>query len=709
MSVIQNLRTKYAKVVGALIGVSLVGFILMDAANGPLQSLFGNDTSVAKVNGEKIESKEYQERLADYEALVPLFSQGKAMDEATRSQIRQQTLDELVYESLIEDDIQELGITVTEVEKKEMFGAENPDPMVQQFPYFKNPESGQFDPQYITAFEQQVPKMEDANQRQKLQSEWAALKRFVVRNRLTQKYNALLMNGINTPTFALKQTVKESGEGTSVRFVKIAYASIPDADVKVTDAELNDYVKSHKSQYTTDQPVRNMEYVTFDIAPSSEDTAASLGTLQKLYNDFEATTKNETFVNRNSEVQFNKQYISRKNLQSPSADSIFAMPLGKVMGPFFEGGAYQMIKVVDRKQMPDSVKAQHILIAVNETRDDSAAHKMIDSIKAVALTGGISFDTLAARLSEDPGSKATGGSLGYFAQGQMVPEFNDVAFNGKAGDLETVKTQFGWHLIKVNDQKDFQPAVQLAIVAKMLQPSQATNEAAYSKAINFAGKAGGQNFDKEIAAAGLQKKIADGVKATEFSVTGMGSARDIVRWLWDSKTEVGAISQPFPVDGQWVIARLAGKQEAGLMALDAKLKPQIEAMVKAKKKADLIVAKYSKVKSLEEASTMSAQPILQADSFTIANPFAPNIGFEPKVVGYAFYDGLKPGTTSPAIKGNEGVFFISPIMRYTQPQDPNLMEQTRMSSQMQMQQTLGTILQESLRKGANIKYNPKGM
>ncbi len=707
MSVIQKLRTKYAKLVGALIGVSLVGFILMDAANGPLQSLFGNDTSVARVNGEKIESTDYQQRLADYEALVPLFSQGKPMDEATRAQIRQQVLDELVYESLIADDIKDLGITVTDAERKELLGAEAPDPMVQQFPYFKDPQSGQFNPQYIAAFEQQVPKMEDVNQRQKLLNDWEALKRFVVRNRLTQKYNALLMNGVNVPTFALNQSGKEAGEGTSVRFVKVAYASIPDADVKVTDEDLNNYLKAHTEQYTTDQPVRNMEYVSFDISPSGEDTAGSLGALQRLYNDFAATTNNETFVNRNSEVQFNKQYISRKNLQSPSADSIFNTPVGSVVGPYYEGGGYQMIKVVDKKQLPDSVKAQHILIAVNETRDDSAAHKLIDSLKAVATAGTVPFDSLAARFSEDPGSKANGGSLGYFGQGQMVPEFNETAFNGKPGNLETVKTQFGWHLIKVNDQKDFGPAVQLAVVAKTLQPSQATNEAAYGRAIAFAGKAGGKNFEKEIAAAGLQKKVADGVKSTDFSLNGIGPARDMVRWLWEDKTEVGGVSQPFPIEGQWIVARLAGKQDAGLMTLNATLKPQIEARVKAEKKADLIAAKYKDVKSLEQASTRSNQPILRADSFTIVNPFAPNIGFEPKVVGYAFYNGLKAGATSPPIKGNEGVFFISPVMRYTQPQPPNMMEQQRMSTEMQSRQALGTILQQSLRRGATIKYNAK--
>src|SRR5690606_21110173 len=144
-----------------------------------------------------------------------------------------------------------------------------------------------------------------------------------------------------------------------------------------------------------------------------------------------------------------------------------------------------------------------ILIAVNQTRDDSAAKKTADSLLA-ALKSGAIFDSLAQKFSEDPGSKEKGGDLGYFPYGAMVPEFNDAAFLGNIGDLKVVKTQFGYHIIKVNDQRNFAPAVKLAIITKPLEPSTETENNAYAKANEFAGKnSNGKSFDDAIKQQGL--------------------------------------------------------------------------------------------------------------------------------------------------------------------------------------------------------------
>jgi peptidyl-prolyl cis-trans isomerase D len=708
MSVIQNLRTKYAKVVGGLIGVSLIGFILMDASNGPLRSLFGNDTSVATVNGDKIDAKDYQQRINDYELLVPLYSKGQPMDENTRMQIRQQVLDEMVYEKLVEDNMEKLGIQVTDAELKDLTHGNTPDPMVQQFPYFQDQQNGGgFNPQYIAAFEKQVPQIPDANQREQLTKSWDALQRFVARGRRIQKYNALVMNGVNFPRFIGDRTANDAASFASVRFVKIPYTTVPDAEVKVTDEDLNDYVSKHKAQFTSDQPSRSIDYVSFDVLPSHEDTMQSLGALQAVQAQFASASDPTAIVNRNSDVPYVEKYYNKKTFPSAMADSILSRPVGTVVGPFYEGGAYQMIKVLDRKEMPDSVKAQHILVAANANRDDSAAHRLIDSIKMMAASG-TSFDSLAKKYSDDPSNKDKGGDLGTFAQGMMVPEFNDAAFNGKAGDLKTVKTQFGWHLLKIGEQKNFQPATKLAVIVKGLQPSQSTNEAAYSKALEFAGKNGeGKAFDAAVTKNGLQKRVAERVKVSDQQITGLGSARDIVRWMWDKKTDVGAVSSPFNLEGRYVVAKLSGTQEAGLMKLDMTTRPQIEAIVKAQKKGDLLAKRYANVKTLDAASAQSKQPIQSADSFSLANAFAPTIGFEPKVVGYAFYQGLKQGATSPAIKGADGLFFIAPTARFTKPMDPSQAEQQRMMVAMQTRNSMGQAIQEAARKGASIKYNAR--
>lgn len=712
MSVIQNIRTKYAKVAGFLIALALVGFILMDSANGPLSGLFGRDTSVAKVNGNKIDRKTYDERYSDYETLYEVYAKGRPLDDATRAQIRQQVLQELVYQELVKDQMEKLGVQITEQEQKDMTHGAMPDPMVQQFPYFADPNTGQFNAQYIAAFEKQVPQIQDPNQREKLLGQWASLQRFVGNGRLTQKFNALVVNSVYTPSFLAKAAALDMGSTASVRFVKIPFTTVEDSKVPVSEAELKDYLQKHKAQYSIDEPTRSIEYVTFDIVPSAADTARSLGMLNNLKAEFATAPDAAVFVNRNSDNPFDSTYVTKKTLQSPMADSILSQPVGAVVGPFYEGTSYSLVKVVNRKQQPDSVRAKHILIAVNTNggRTDTAAHVLIDSLK-MAIQSGANFDTLASRFSDDPGSKIKGGDLGYFAQGMMVPEFNDVAFKGKTGDLETVKTQFGWHLIRLVDQKDFQPASQLAIVSKQLASSTETNNSIFSKANEFAGKnTTGKAFDEAIKKQGLNKKVAENIRINDFTVNGLGSSRDLVKWMYDAKTN--DISTPLVIENsRYVVAKLSNVQEAGIINLDANTRPQVEALIKAKKKADIIAGQYKNVASLEAVSGTSKQPIQQADSFNASNSFAPNIGFEPKVVGYSFYAGLKQGAVSPAIKGMDGVFFISPITRTiaTQVADPNAMSQQKMMGDMQNKNALSGMLQQVFQKNASIKYNPKNL
>lgn len=107
-------------------------------------------------------------------------------------------------------------------------------------------------------------------------------------------------------------------------------------------------------------------------------------------------------------------------------------------------------------ESPETVKASHILFTVN--KDDSAdvaKQKEQAAIKAAARAKkGEDFNKLAKELSEEPGAKETGGDLGYFSKDRMVPEFATAAFSQKTGEIgKPVKTQFGWHVIKVTDKK----------------------------------------------------------------------------------------------------------------------------------------------------------------------------------------------------------------------------------------------------------------
>ncbi|MDZ4742751.1 MAG: peptidylprolyl isomerase [Verrucomicrobiota bacterium] len=110
----------------------------------------------------------------------------------------------------------------------------------------------------------------------------------------------------------------------------------------------------------------------------------------------------------------------------------------------------------DRFTRPDMVEARHILILVPEGSDATvkAAKKKIAEDALARVKKGEDFAVVAAAVSEDPGSKTKGGDLGLFGRKQMVPEFEEVAFSAKTGEVSKVfETPYGYHFLKVTDKK----------------------------------------------------------------------------------------------------------------------------------------------------------------------------------------------------------------------------------------------------------------
>lgn len=107
-------------------------------------------------------------------------------------------------------------------------------------------------------------------------------------------------------------------------------------------------------------------------------------------------------------------------------------------------------------QSPDTVKASHILFMVKKDDSEGAVKQKLDAAQKAAERAkkGEDFTNLAKELSEEPGAKDSGGDLGFFSKDRMVPEFAEVAFKQTPGDIsDPVRTQFGWHVIKVTEKK----------------------------------------------------------------------------------------------------------------------------------------------------------------------------------------------------------------------------------------------------------------
>jgi peptidyl-prolyl cis-trans isomerase D len=728
MSVIQTIRNKYGKIAGAIIALALIGFIVQDARNGSFGGFFrSNDNTVVKVNGTKIDPKEYQVRLKEYETLYSMFNKNRPIDDATRAQMNEQVVQMMVYETVVNEECDKLGIQTSEEEKKDMIYGENADPLVRQFQIegqqiFINPQTNQFDPQIIKQFEKAIAEDPQKNDPTgKLREQWEVVKSYVRNNARVNKYNAMFTGAAYAPAYLAKRSTTDQNSLAAIKYVKVPFSTISDNDVKVTDDEIKAYMQKHSAMFETDQQTRTLEYVSFDIVPSSADTGRQIDALNQVKSDFAAATDNKSFVNSKSDEtnSYTGAYFNKRTFTSRYADTISAQPVGSVFGPYYENGAYKLTKIEDRKTLPDSVHARHILVKTKEraqeVRSDSAAKQRLDSAIA-ALKSGVPFDSVEARFSDDhqPNKEKAGEYwLTLMQRPGFVKEFGDFAFEGNKGESKTVKVSSdnysGYHYIEILDQVGIAPAVKLATITKVLSPSDSTVNAIYGKANEFAGKnQTAAEFDATVKKQNLDKRIGENIKVSNFSITGLGPSREVIRWAFAHK--VGDVSAVFQLGEQrYVVAKLAAIDEKGMAGITAANRPMLEQRVKEEKKADLISKKFGASGSLDAIAGASGQQVQQSDSVTLGGAYIGGLGYEPKVVGYSFCNSFQPNTVSPGIKGQGGVYFITVLNRNVPQIDPNLMQmimgQQRRQQEGQMRNAISQQLQPAEIKKADVKYN----
>ena len=730
MSVIQTIRNRYGKIAGGVIAIALIGFIISDARNGSFGNFFGgHDSNVMTVNGVKIDPKEYQQRLKEYETLSMIYNKTKTLDDAQRAQMDEQAVQSIVEEVVIGEQCDKLGIQTSDDEKKEMIYGPNVDPMVANFtlegqPIFINRDTHQFDASIIKQFEKEITdQAQKVDPTGKYKEQWDAVKKYVTRRSRINKFHMMKTNSVYVPLFVSKQVATDQSSMAAIKYVKVPFTSVADNDVKVSDEEVKDYMAKHAALFQTDEPTRSIEYVSFDINPSSADTARALSALTDIKADLAAAKEKDTkgFVNNKTDDPnaYTEAFLNKRTFTSRFADSIMEAPVGSVYGPYYENGGYKITKIVDRKSLPDSVKNRHILVLTkaqgNDVATDSAAKMKLDSAIA-EIKSGVKFDSVVQKYSVDDGSKSQGGeSTITLIQRPNVPkEFGDFIFEGKTGETKTVKVSndnfAGYYYIEIMEQKGISPAVQTATIVKNLAPSDSTVNAIYGKANEFAGRNTTPDlFEGTIKKQNLDRRIGDNIKVTNFSITGLGPAREVVRWMFEHK--VGEISPVFQLGQQrYVVAQLISVAEKGMVPLSAANRPQIEQKIREEKKADMISKKYSG--SLDAIAAASGQQVQQADSVIAGGGFVAGLGYEPKVIGYSFDPGFQVNTVSPGIKGMGGVYFVTVLNRTSSqlPSDQNLLMQIlasqRRNQEMQLMNGVNQSLQQTIMRKADATYNP---
>jgi peptidyl-prolyl cis-trans isomerase D len=517
----------------------------------------------------------------------------------------------------------------------------------------------------------------------------------------------------------LEKQNADNSQLAKISMVKEVYTSISDSAVKISDKEIADYISEHKDDYKQGES-RSISYVTFSAAPSAADSADAKNKILALKEELDSTKNVEQLLAREGVTNYYPGYISGKRIQIANKDSIFKTPVGRVYGPYLDGGNYTLAKVEGVKQMPDTVKIRHILVATIqrdqqsgqtvELRDTITAKKLIDSIQT-AIRNGSNFDSVCAKLSDDPGSKDKGGVYDNVPSGQMVAAFNDFIFENPVGTKGVVKTEFGYHYIEILSQKGSSPAYKIAYIPKQIIASTETDNNASNQANLFAGDSRDQksfddNFEKNLKPKGMVKGLEVGIVPTAAQIQGLGVSRTFVKNIYKAKR--GEVLQPERIGENYVVAVVTEINEEGTLSV-AKARISVEPLLRNKKKAEQIKQKIGKVTTLEAAASVLGKQPETIDSLRMSGSSgSASLGNEPRVIGAAF-NPLNRGKVIPeAIEGSSGIYVIRvDNVTATAVANANVAEQRKAMYQ-QMKQFVenprsGAYPVNILRKNATIK------
>ena len=503
-------------------------------------------------------------------------------------------------------------------------------------------------------------------------SQWQ-LQEESIRSTITrQLYNTMIQAGIYHTSFDGKTEHKLENDKISISFVKVPYSSIPDSLVTISDRDIKKYINANAEEFEVEES-RSIQYVVFDETASVEDNLEIENGLKKLlepqviFNEvsqseetlpsFSQTDNVKEFIAEYSETPYDETYKTRAQLGT-YANTLFDLKEGEVFGPYKDGNQFKLSRMMDFDR-GGSVKARHILIAYegsqsassDVTRKKNEARKEAYRVLRLVRANGSDFAELARTYSDGP-SKNRGGDLGFFRRGDMVEAFNDYVFSKPTGSIGVVETDFGYHVIEVQEKED---VVLIASVVKKIVPSESTSNEVFRLATEFEIESKKNGFSTASESLGYDLRNGSNLKLMDESIPGLGVQRTIVKWSFEEETSVSDIKRFDLLGGGYVVAELIEKSSAGTSSVED-ARNTVESKLMQDKKYDLLRSKYSSDVSLATIAEDYGQSILTSSAINAAAGSIAGAGTEPFVVGSGF--SLEMNQTSALIQGKQGIFML---------------------------------------------------
>ena len=699
MATIQRIRQRSGLLV-VVVFVALIAFLLGDLFRSGGSKFFGDPNVIGTVNGRDITRQELSQGMEELRAGNP-----EQYANTTSIQLANFVWNNIVTEELLSAELSAAGMSVSE---QEIYFDIITNPNIRQNFAGAN---GQFDENMFKSYIAQVRDNRDASEQSvEMWTQWLSFERAVANQAQNFKYTNAIEKAIFMPAGLAETEINRGDAQHPAQYVYVPYIDVNEDEINVSDEDAKRYFNAHKEDFSQEEG-RNIEFINFPLAPSESDREGVRAELASLSFEWLDVEDDSVFVNQHSDVRFQSEYYTTTELVGTGLDTLVdGQSVGFQKGPIDLGGAFAVVKLVDRKTVPDSVKARHILIPfagatradASVTRNPQEAKVLADSLFAYLEGNPSAFESVSEAFSSDVVAKEKGGDLGYFSRGSMAKPFENFCFFRKNGSMGVVPTQFGWHVIQVTDQKGANDVYKIGQIIREILPSDETIQTLYNQASGYAAEAQTAEDYRALATEkGFFLRPARNLGRFEEVVSGLGTARRVVRWAWDDDREEGNIGLLENDGNGYVVVVLTDKLEEGTSSFEMVQAQCLEAAKKDAKKALVLerLENASEGAATIEAVATAAGKEVRTLSFRISQFNISGVGNEAKVVGTIC--GLEPGTLSPVILGENGAFvaITSPANPAPQIDYTNMAQNTQRS----IRNLVGTQAYKALQDKAKIE------
>ena len=704
MTALGKIRSKGILLI-IIIGLGLFAFIAEEAFRSCNGIKGQNSQQIGEVLGEKIYVQDFQKLLEEYQDAMKLTMRTDNLSEDQLNQLKDQVWQQLVSERVMKEDCKKLGLTVTEDELQNVLN-DGTNQLLTQTP-FVNQQTGRFDVSILKQFIDAYRKAEASNNSQQLDqmrpayNYWLFVEKNLRTQLLAQKYQSLLANCVLSNKVEAKMAFNEENEEAQIQLASIAYNTIKDADIKVTDEELKAKYEELKPAFRQQQETRDVKMVDVQVKASATDRAQLQKDMASYQKQLAAAADPTQVVSKSgSMIQYIGLPVSGKAFQQypDIASKIDSMAVGTTsVVENTKDNTYNIVRILSRTELPDSVEFRQIQVG-GKTLE--AARASADSIQKALAAGG-DFQAIAKRYGQD--STKTWFTGAMYEQATTMSQDNrayiEALLNGAVGSTQNIELTQGNVVIQVLNRKAMKNKAVAAIIKKEIRFSDDTYSKAYNRFSQFVtqSQASLADLQKHATKFGYTVQDLNDFATSSHTVGNVGGSgiRDAIKWIFEAKE--GQVSQLFE----------AGKENDHLLVLcmtkihpqgyrpwdDAQVKEILKREVIRDKKAEMIMAKLKGVNSIAAAQAKGAK-VSTVNQITFAAPaFIQATGAAEPALSGAVAATAQGKFCSAPVKGNAGVYVFQVVKKQMRPGKYNEEQQIQMCRQRAMQY-MGNFMQD---------------